>query len=363
MGIESDQVVYEYLSRVGDIAQQRQLPSGTRMRLVTELRNEIDRHRAEATADSPAAVRRILDRLGTPDEVVSAAGGTSGTSGTSGAGWGAQSSAAAVPVRPAPRERRPEPADGDGDGTKGRGLRGVVPRSSRSPRSFPRPRSRAAEAEPAVPRDTPSPPHLAAAHELGDSAVQPDWWRVAGNPFGGAAETTDSVPGFVGGVEIPELLKRPPRPTEETAGPGPEKAEAVEAEPEPELEATPARRRRRLMPRPAAGWTNPLLLLAAAALVAGAVLGNWFALLLGWVIAYGSRRLTPAETKLAVMVLPGTAIAAGLVWLWGRDNGRWGTPIAQGHMNDAIAETWPWVVRGAAVASALYLVWRSQRRR
>ncbi len=32
-------------------------------------------------------------------------------------------------------------------------------------------------------------------------------------------------------------------------------------------------------------------------------------------------------------------------------------------MNDAISETWPWVVRGAAVASALFLVWRSQRRR
>ncbi|MGZ0238066.1 hypothetical protein ACNFR4_37235, partial [Streptomyces sp. CPS1] len=68
MGIESDKVVYEYLSRVGDIAQQRQLPSSARMRLVSELRNEIDRDRARATVDSPAAVRRILDRLGTPDE-------------------------------------------------------------------------------------------------------------------------------------------------------------------------------------------------------------------------------------------------------------------------------------------------------
>ncbi|KIE27480.1 membrane protein, partial [Streptomyces sp. MUSC 125] len=124
----------------------------------------------------------------------------------------------------------------------------------------------------------------------------------------------------------------------------------------------PARRPRRLLPGPAAGWSNPLLLLAAAALVAGAVLGNWFALILGWLTAYGSRRLTPAESKWAVLVLPGTAVAAGLVWLWGRNDGRWGEPILQGHMNDAVAQTWPWVVRGAAVASALYLVWRSQRR-
>ncbi|MEU6775555.1 hypothetical protein [Streptomyces sp. NPDC046759] len=353
MGIESDQVVYEYLSRVGDIAQQRQLPSATRMRLVSELRNEIDRHRARATVDSPAAVRRILDRLGTPDEVVEAAGGTSGSARF------APSPAAAVPAQPAPREPKPEPSDAEADGGRRKGLRRVVPR--------PRP------AAPTTARDDgPSPPHLAAAHELGDSAVQPDWWRLGGGPFGVAAET-DSVPGFVGGVEIPELLKRPPRPAEEKTRPAEDGAKPTKrtAKPAsgtaavPEADATEAEPapRRRLLPRPAAGWTNPLLLLAAAALVAGAVLGNWFALLLGWAIAYGSRRLTPAETKWAVMVLPGAAVAAGTVWLWGRVNGRWGAPIAQGHMNDAVAGTWPWVVRGAAISSALFLAWRSQRTR
>ncbi|MEV6050299.1 hypothetical protein [Streptomyces sp. NPDC052107] len=349
MGIESDQVVYEYLSRVGDIAQQRQLPSATRMRLVSELRNEIDRHRAKATVDSPAAVRRILDRLGTPDEVVAAAGGASGTGRV-------PQAPAAVPVQPAPRERKPEPKPDPGDWERQpwlKGLRRIVP--------GPRPGESETESAPSVPRDAPSPPHLAAAHELGDSAVQPDWWRVGGNSFGAAAET-DPVPGFVGGVEIPELLRRPPKerePADRAPEPAEPKTEATEAEAEPASSAA----RRRLVPRPAAGWNNPLLLLAAAALVAGAVLGNWFALLLGWVIAYGSRRLTPAEIKVAVMVLPGTAVAAGVVWLWGRVNGCWGQPIAQGHMNDAVAGTWPWVVRGAAVASALYLVWRSQRAR
>ncbi|MEV6763550.1 hypothetical protein AB0N16_23520 [Streptomyces sp. NPDC051105] len=311
MGIESDQVVYEYLSRVGDIAHQRQLSSADRMRLVSGLRNEIDRRRAKATVDSPAAVRRILDRLGSPDEVVEAAGGTTETA--------PPPPSAAVPAQ---REA--------GASAGGEDLRRVVPR----PR-------------PAEPEDGPMPP---------------DWWRVDSSPFGDG----DSVPGFVGGVEIPELLRKPrPRkeaePEEaagepvEAAGPAP-KAEAVEAVP-------PARRRLRVVPRPAVGWSNPLLLLAAAALVVGAVLGNWFALLLGWLIAYGSRRLTPTETKLAVMWVPGLSVAAGVVWLWGRTAGRWGAPIAQGHMSDAVGETWPWVVRGAAVASALYLVWRSQRAR
>ncbi|MEV7390619.1 hypothetical protein [Streptomyces sp. NPDC091215] len=309
MGIESDQVVYEYLSRVGDIAHQRQLSSADRMRLVSGLRNEIDRHRAKTTVDSPAAVRRILDRLGTPDEVVEAAGGTTDT---------VPQSPAAVPVQ---REAGKPAAPPAGD------LRDVVP----SPR-----------------------------HGESDSGGpgQPDWWRVDSSPFGDG----EGVPGFVGGVEIPELLRKP-RLRKEAEPAAAEEAAAPKA---PEAEAAP-RRRVRLLPRAASGagggWSNPLLLLAAAALVVGAVLGNWFALLLGWLTAYGSRRLTPTETKLAVMWVPGLSVAAGVVWLWGRSDGRWGAPIAQGQMSGAVGETWPWVVRGAAVASALYLVWRSQRTR
>ncbi len=359
MGIESDQVVYEYLSRVGDVAQQRQLPSATRMRLVSELRNEIDRRRAKVTVDSPAAVRRIIDRLGSPDEVVQAAGGT---------GAAPQTPAAAVPVQ---RDREAE------EGGRTKGLRRVVPR----------PRPAQASPDPG-PSDAPSPPHMASTHELGDSATQPDWWRVDSSPFG----VGDSVPGFVGGVEIPELL-RPPPPKEKPAV----EKEAVEAQPalpvrrkagalgklvrlgktapapapvaEAVAEAPAARRRFRLLgggtggEGGTGGWTNPFLLLAAGLLMAGAVLGNWIVLVLGWGIAYASRRLSDAETKWAVVILPGLSLTAGAVWLWGRTEGRWGDPVAEGHMSDALAQTWPWVVRGAAVASALFLVWRSQRRR
>ncbi|MEU4151726.1 hypothetical protein [Streptomyces sp. NPDC026659] len=324
MGIESDQVVYEYLSRVGDVAQQRQLPSATRMRLVSELRNEIDRYRASTTVDSPAAVRRILDRLGSPDEVVASAGG---------AGSVPPWLATAVPPQ---RDPDPEPPKRP----KGlKSLRGT----------FPSPRPSAPETQ------APSPPHLASADELGDSVTRPDWWRVDNSPFGAAA--ADSVPGFVGGVEIPELLKRPPKEAER-------EPEAPPEEPPVEPEPAPRARFLRLLPRrPATGWTNPLLLLAAAALVAGAVLGNWFVLLLGWLIAYGSRRLTPAETKWAVMIIPALSAAGGILWLWGRNTGHWGDPLPSDHMSGAITDTWPWVVRGAAVASAVFLLWRSQRQR
>ncbi|WP_399886252.1 hypothetical protein ACGH7X_17350 [Streptomyces sp. BBFR51] len=338
MGIESDQVVFEYLSRVGDVAQQRQLPSATRMRLVSELRNEIDRHRAKTTVDSPAAVRRILDRLGSPDDIVDAAGGTSGTR---------QPSVPPPTAVPVQRDSGPRKAE------RRKSLRRPAPEPPAEP-----------PAEPAA-----SPPHLAGAQELGGAGGrQPDWWRVEAGPFAGVG---DSVPGFVGGVEIPELLKPPPRATDATEkkdatggkAPG-ESVEAVEEAEEP-VDGEPDGTRRRRLPRlwPEGGWNNPLLLLAAALLVVGAVLGNLVPLGLGWLIAYLSRRLTPAQSKWAVLGLPGTVAAAGAVWLWGRTEGRWGDPITEGHMNDAVADTWPWVLRTAAVATALYLLWRTRRLR
>ncbi|MGV9344030.1 hypothetical protein ACWDSD_04320 [Streptomyces spiralis] len=351
MGIESDQVVYEYLSRVGDVAQQRQLSSATRMRLVSELRNEIDRRRAKAAVDSPAAVRRILERLGSPDEIVAAVG----------AGGDARARTARPPQAPpataVPVQRETGTSEASDEEERPKGLRRVVPRPrpARPPASPP-------------PSGAVSPPHLATADELGDATDRPDWWTGDGSPFG----IGDDVPGFVGGVEIPDLLKPPPRKdparqADSARQGGPARAEvapAAEADAATADPESPARRRRlALLTRRTGGWSNPLLLIAAGLLLAGAVLGNWFALLLGWIIAYGSRRLTPAESKWAVMGLPGLALAAGLLWLWGRSNDRWGAPIAQGHMNDAIAQTWPWVVRAAAVLSALFLLWRSQRQR
>ncbi|MFF1694797.1 hypothetical protein ACFVXC_14355 [Streptomyces sp. NPDC058257] len=370
MGIESDQLVFDYLSRVGDLAQQCQLPSGTRMRLVSELRNEIDRSRAKTAADSPAAIRRILDRLGSPEDLVEAANTSTGA----GAGTGTESRPA-VPTQRTQKLKKPRAQREQTEQTEPR-----EPREQREPKERAKrlrrvvPRPRPAAERPELPEEDPgpSPPHLAGTDELGDGGSEPDWWRTDSSPFG----LGDSVPGFTGGVEIPEILKPPPKKRLEKdvkeAEEEEEEGEDGEDEEEEWEEDEPAatRRRRIRIRRPTAAavapaaprFTNPLLLLAAALLTVGAILGNWLALGGGWLLAYTSRRLSRAEAKWAVIGMPVLSVAAGITWLWGRSDRRWGDPIVDGHMSDAMAETGPWVVRGAAVASALYLLWRSQRR-
>uniref|UniRef100_A0AAU2V4N5 Integral membrane protein n=1 Tax=Streptomyces sp. NBC_00003 TaxID=2903608 RepID=A0AAU2V4N5_9ACTN len=356
MGIESDQLVYDYLSRVGDLAQQRQLPSGDRMRLVSSLRNEIDKQRAKYGSETPATVRRVLGRFGTPEEVVERAAGGSGADFGSGSGSGAGAG----------------PASGSRSGSRFGSRGSYVPEPApdvavpvQRDRLFPGrgkrvPRPREVDETPPA---LPTPPHLAGMDELGTQGVEPDWWRVEPGPLGG-----DSVPGFVGGVEIPDLLKPPGEGEEEKA----ERAESVTEAGEDEdveaddlVEEAPVRRRLRPRLRRSAevrsGLTNPLLLIAAALLVAGALFGLWLALGAGWLLAYASRRLSRAESKWAVLGMPGLTLLGGLIWLWGRQDGRWGDPIAQGEMGAALTGMWPWLIRVAAVSSAAFLVWRSQR--
>ncbi|MFD9501261.1 hypothetical protein [Streptomyces sp. NPDC060035] len=351
MGIESDQLVYDYLSRVGDLAHQQQLSSGARMRLVSTLRGEIDRQRGTDGTDSPAVVRRIIDRLGTPAELVAAA---------------AESGDGTVPL-PSPRAGS-EPVAAEPRGVP-RPRRGLLRKdASRKGASE---ASEAAEAggEGPVPGwPSASAPHMAGLDEAGTLGGEPDWWRIEPGPFGEDTAGT-AVPGFVGGLESPELLRPPRPPAEEKPGAG--EAAGKEAE---EGAAVPRPRRFRLRrravaapaPAPAVAeraprFAHPFLLLSATLLVVGAVLGSWVALAGGWLLAYSSRRFSRAEAKWVAMGLPGVVVAGAFVWLWGRMEGHWGQPIAEGAMGDAMSDVWPAVVRTAAVASAVYLVWRSRR--
>ncbi|MFF3943696.1 hypothetical protein ACFYYN_02650 [Streptomyces sp. NPDC001902] len=272
---ESDRLVLDYLSKVGDLAQTA-LPADRRRDLVARLRKDIDRERHGS--DNPAVVRRILGRLGAPDAVVQG------------------EAAAAVPAPRTPAE--PAPAE-------------------------------------------------------------PQWWRLpdqrtqSRSPSPSASRTflpgdeLAGLPGMTGGLIIPLTPEEEPE-----AAP----AAKAEAEPEAEPDAAPATRRGPWR------WRAGLLeSVAALLLLTGAVLGSWIALLAGWAVAYGSRRLSRRASRFAALGLPGLTAAAALIWIWGRFAGRWGEPIPEGGLDAAIADALPTVVRIAAVASAAFLLWRGSR--
>lgn len=416
MGIENEQLVYDYLSRVGDLAQQQGLPSGDRMRLVAELRADIDKRRGSAGSDSPAGVKRILAKLGTPAEVVAAAGGrpregvapgggAAGAGGAGGAGGadgaygsaGPPRDAGAAGMARAARDKLsglaersgligkvPTPRDGDSSALPGSPVSSPSPSDASS--------SDKAAGNPGPVRRSPtaaSPPHLAGEDELGPRESNPDWWHVEPGPFA-RPEQRDSpfgqVEGFVGGVEIPELLGMPVETDKEkageAAGEGTEQGDDAGAE-EAEADGAGGKAARRpgLLRRALrrggkkskdgdgdggedgrSGSLSLLVLLAAALLVAGAVLGNLIVMAFGWVTAYYMRKLSPAEAKWAVLGMPGLVAAVTMAWLWGRAAGKWGEPIPENGMGDALQGAWPVVVRAAAISSALFLVWRGRRR-
>lgn len=320
MGIESEQLVFDYLSRVGDLAHATSMTAAQRARLVGDLRNYVDRTRAaEGSAWTTADVARVLARLGKPEQVVAASVG-----------------GASVP--------EPRAAYADADTA-----------------SQPPPRSGRGAA----------PPHLAGIDELGPQESDPDWWRTDPRPYGEDTGTNlgGSVPGFTGGIELPEML-RPPG----GAGPGPGDTKplpaAVSDPTVPEPAAAGGRRRfLRALRRTAAADRVPraggfVELIAVALLVVGGVLGSLLPLALGWLAAYWSPRLTRTEAKSALFV-PGLTVAGGLVWLWGRSDGRWGAPLGPGDdaLQQALADTWPVMLRVAAFATALYVLWRARRPR
>lgn len=322
MGVESDRLVFDYLSRVGDLAQTA-LPAAQRMQLVAQLRSNIDHQRRGA--DSEAAVRQILGRIGSPDEVVEAAAGTSAAGRT-----------------PPPVEE--PPAGSYGPYAKARG--------------------------PQVPR-VPGPGRAKDGEAAG---AERDWWQKDGQ--GGRMRAGDELaglPGMTGGILIPfddeELSAQDAAPGKPGKRGGAEDAEGVGAAEgeEPAEPAAEPRQRRRLLRRRAPraegprNWGSPVLLLAAALLVAGAAIGSLIPLGLGWLTAYLSRRLSRPQAKFAVLFVPGAFAAGMLVWIWGRDVGKWGDPIAQGQMGQAFQDAYPPTIRLAAVGTALYLLWRNRR--
>lgn len=379
MGTEGDQLIFSYLSKVGDLAQAA-MPPRDRARLVAKLRDDIDRQRGGS--DSPAAVRRILGRLGSPDEVVSAA--------------------SAVPAQREPEAPRPElvrepeapgrapvvprqaDAPGGGDPAPGEAIPGASPGAGPKSAGSLGPSSGLGGGEPWPVRLDKG--EAGAPEPVGLDGPPPvEWWRTPRRPL--TLEEIAALPGVTIPLDAPaeagtgeeavdgEAAAKPDADAtagEPQDGPPPSRkgrwrlggrarGSAADGKPEPE----PRGGRRGGLPglgglRGLGGAFMETL--AAVALFAGAVLGSWLPLLAGWAMAYYSRRLSPSEAKFAALGLPGTVLVGMMVWLWGRTEGRWGEPIAQGRLNAAVSDAFPWTVRVAAVGSALFILWRVRRR-
>lgn len=267
-------------------------------------------------------------------------------------------------------------------------LAGFADRSGLSGRGVPGPR-KGADPLPGADPDRPappSPPHLAGEDELSSRESDPDWWRTDPGPFGERRDGSyGTVDGFTGGIEIPELLAPPPDREEQATTADADGVEQEDAAGSTGPAADTARggllrralRRRGGKAARKAGAAKGgggdgggggaglglMPLAAVALLVAGAALGNVIVLAIGWLVAYYLCRLTAREAKLAVLVLPGLVATAAMVWVWGRLDGRWGEPIPEDGLGEVIKDAWPVVVRTAAVASALFLLWRARRGR
>lgn len=343
VGIEGEQLVLDYLSKVGDLAHTTSMSAAERAALVGRLRTEIGQQRSRVDGEeSRSDIKRILRQMGRPEDVVAnAAGGTAQ----------AAHSAPAVPA-PAPA---PEPSAPP------------APQPEKPARfSFRKPKDRAPAPEP-EPAPEPAPQARAgvAEEDAEDWAEQPKppqlYW-----PDG-------RIGGFVGGIEIPEMLRAPveDRTAPGPAAPDPTAAPAVETPPAEAAPAEPA------APPPPTGWrranaairgTNrhmggPIELIGALLLVSGAILTELAPLAIGWLLAYWSPRLSRREAQWITFGGPGLVFGGYLTWLFGRVNAYWGEPLVDTTAGDQLADTWPLLLRLSAVVSAALLLWRARRPR
>jgi hypothetical protein len=331
MGIQSDQLVYDYLSRVGDLAQATTLTAAERARLVTTLRQTIDSRRGRDSGSSlraeKAAMEKILAGIGTPAEVVREAvhGG--------------------VPERPAHAGGRAEPRPG-----------------------------------PSVPQQAGPPP---VENRPGAEAGSEDWWRASGSwgvpelgpggvpPLNGAS--IGELPGWRATYEAdfldPDAEERAARVPEQRQ-PGEDEEDGDEAE----TEAAPARPRgfrlRRPAPpaaeeavTPARRRSVPLLeTLALLVLVAAAVLGLWYLALAGWAVAYVGRRLGVRINHVAGLWLPlAVAVLCGISLYVQAHGQASGHHLTDAQFQAALRSTTALWLRLASGTSAAFLAWRISR--
>ena len=370
MGIESDQLVYDYLSRVGDLAQATTLTAAERARLVTGLRQAIDDRREGSSAGSQrtekAAVQKILTGIGSPAEVVRQAvhsgvqEAVPGTPSSAGARKPGRTGAPSVPVQP------PAPPGGGSYDNSGYTGGGYDSGSQDGSGSGPDDWWRAAGDDPGDGLDGPGP--------IGLSLGELPGWRAVYAPDFLDPDADERA------ARIPEQRQQgPDAPGDPLPG---DPAEEPDGDGEAGGGPGVARRLWRLLRRPAPAPVLPaddgeqplppaprpplplVETLAALVLAAAAALGLWYVALLGWFFAYSSRRLGQRVARTAALWLPlWLAVVVGLL-LYARVHGQHaGRPETDAAFQSALHTAVSVWLRISAGASAAFLAWRISRRR
>jgi hypothetical protein len=397
MGIESDQAVFDYLSRVGDLAQATSLTAAERARLVSDLRRTIDTRRG-GTPGGPVgpvgpvrgeatAVKKILSGIGSPDEVVRRAV-HNGVPGTAEPRPG--SGGPSVPTQSGPPPGRRDRTGGDrtgggdarGGGGGGGGTEGWWrggPWGGSGPG-----------------RDTGG---GATGVDVGGGWTGTGAGGLPGFGSGGAAEaaaaSTAGLPGWRASLE-PDFLdpdlggpggsgergpvpgqRQPPGEAEDEAPAPPGGKGAKNAA------RKAARKPRRSLLRRLVSGPPPRMVpaepamvavprsrvplvesLAALVLLASAVLGLWYVAVLGWLLAYTGRRIGRSAAHVAGLWLPLLVACACGFWLYGQVHGQpAGHPLPDVRFKADVRSAVGVWLRAAAGCSAAFLAWRIARRR
>ena len=361
MGIESEQAVYDYLSRVGDLAQATSLTAAERARLVSELRETIDTRRGGTAGSSTSgssrgeasAVRKILSGIGSPDEVVRravhngvprASEGRSERGSERGGGGGYRGAGPSVPAQGGPR-----PGERAGSGA-GRGTEGW----------------------------------WSGEWGAGTGAGGGGWIGSGGRgpDLEAAQASTGGLPGWQAAFEPDFIAPDGIDPATRVAvPPQPSAADQDEDEAEPvgRAAAGPPRRsllRRLLGPPPVVAPVQTAAVavprsrlpmvesLAAVVLAGSAVLGLWYVALLGWLLAYTGRRIGRQAAHFAGLWLPLLAACAFGFRLYRQTHGQpAGHPLTDDQFKAALRSAVSLWLRVAAGCSAVFLAWRISRRR
>ncbi len=359
VSIQADQLVYDYLSRVGDAAHGVLSPT-QRLRFVSALRARIDAERANAENQSIALVRQLLNRLGDPETLVRAE-----------ASRGPDvPQARGVPTEVAPRTLRasmPAPRQGAG-AAAGTHEHADMPSVPVEPTAD----------EDARGADT----AVVALDQHGDEQTPSrggsDIFDVPAVPIDDEAPTRpsleDTLPG-IGGSAIPPISDQTPGPRPLAAptvqiAPAPLPPDAPLLYPDRDLaEPTPVRQSRRWAPAALAGQVDAGFIaghkrevLAALLLFAGGVFSSIVVVAIGYAVALASATWSARDKRFALIGLPALTILVFVIGLWLQATGRWGgAPLAGARLSGQLRELVAIFPRVIGLLGALFLSWRLAR--